>query len=224
MHTCTPALVPDEPGPPALLLSASCLSPSPTPSALFLPTLSAPKVQQLTAVLCFSILGDTGRQRRRKHICELDVPWMFNQERQDCRAQGRIGRCGLPRPLSCCCFRLSCTSCFCQPCPPARVLGLVGSSEWPKPGLLLGQQAAMPLPLCHQHFLGWTSQRPGPALRVPRLSGQLEGTRPCLVEGPLCHIPCTPRARCMLRSPVPTVPALQTLRSTVKCIFIGADS
>lgn len=78
-----------------------------------------PQCQQLAAVLRFSILGVAGRQRRGKHICELDVPWMFNQERQDCRgAQGRIGRCGLPRPLSsCCCFRLSCTSRFCPPCP-----------------------------------------------------------------------------------------------------------
>lgn len=40
--------------------------------------------RNLAAILCFSILGVSGRQRTRKHIRELDVPWMFNQERQDC--------------------------------------------------------------------------------------------------------------------------------------------
>lgn len=58
---------------------------------------SAPGTLKL--VSAFSFWMFSGRWRRRKHVCELDVPWMFNQERQNCRgARGWIGRCGLPRP------------------------------------------------------------------------------------------------------------------------------
>lgn len=87
VHTCALTPTPDTPVPLALLLSIPCLSPGPAPPSLFLPTLSASQVpsgpQEPCNVLCFSILGVSGRQRR-KHVRELDVPWMFNQERRDC--------------------------------------------------------------------------------------------------------------------------------------------
>lgn len=99
----------------------------------------------------------SGRWRRRKHVCELDVPWMFNQERQNCRgARGWIGRCGLPRPppsvlrLG---FRLSRSSCLCPPHPQAWDDGpaLLAPSVQPEWGWGSGDPGwtALPCPCTH---------------------------------------------------------------------------
>lgn len=109
--TAPPPPDPREPRPPALL-PAIPASVRPGPPALFPPAptaQSAPAPRGRAAAFCFSILGVSGRQRRRKHVCERAVPWMFNQGRRDCRAApGRIGRRGLPRPHASGCFRWGC--------------------------------------------------------------------------------------------------------------------
>lgn len=106
----------------------------------------------------------SGRWRRRKHVCELDVPWMFNQERQNCRgAQGWIGRCGLPRPPP---------SALQLPAEPRQLLLPApppGSGRWPCPAC----------PICEVRIWGcsglWGRAALGCALRVLRLRGQSAG-------------------------------------------------
>ncbi|XP_016058754.1 PREDICTED: histamine H3 receptor isoform X1 [Miniopterus natalensis] len=121
-----------------------------------------------------SSLEHCWKKTRRKHICELDVPWMFNQERQDCRgAQSRIGKWGLPRPLSsCCCFRLSYASCFCPPCPQlgcwAQLVALRVAKTW----MPVWSVGCHPTPSVQPAFPGADgAEGLSPALRVPRLSG-----------------------------------------------------
>lgn len=157
----------------------------------FLQLCLSPKYQQLAAVLCFSILGVSGRQRRRTHICELDVPWMFNQERQDCRgAQGRIGRCGLPRPLLVLLFPAELHQLLLPTLPPTWVLDLTGGSESGQSPDTCCQQAAT-------HFLCSTSVSRADASKGqlcpegPEACRAVRGTRPMSSGGSLHHIPCT---------------------------------
>lgn len=109
-HTCrTPATrcntfpLPDNLGMMPFAASVSCLSPEPS-SFVPLPSTLCPTKWQvppgtLKPFSAFPFWMFSERWKRRKHVCELDVPWMFNQERQNCRgAWGWIGRCGLPRP------------------------------------------------------------------------------------------------------------------------------
>lgn len=83
----------------------------------------------------------SGRWRRRKHqVCELDVPWMFNQERQNCRgARGWIGRCGLPRPPPSALQLPAELHQLLLPAPPP------GSGRWPCPAC----------PICAVRIWGW---------------------------------------------------------------------
>lgn len=102
-HTCNTSSLPDDLGTMPFAATVSCLIPEPGSLSPPSPFNSAPqsveRLGNLEASLLLPLWMFSGRWRRRKHVCELDVPWMFNQERQNCRgAQGWIGRCGLPRP------------------------------------------------------------------------------------------------------------------------------
>lgn len=122
-HTGAPSLpAPHEPG------CQSCCRPSPASvGAQLLQLLQPPFLRHPPPPECrrhpgdllllrFSILGVSGRQRR-KHICELAVPWMFNQEtrlQSNPAGLAGVGSHALTPPAH---FRWGCASCS-LPLPP----------------------------------------------------------------------------------------------------------
>ncbi|NP_001257497.1 histamine H3 receptor isoform H3F [Rattus norvegicus] len=105
-----------------------------------IPDYCVERLGKLEASLLLPLWMFSGRWRRRKHVCELDVPWMFNQERQNCRgARGWIGRCGLPRPPP---------SVLQLPAEPRQLL-----LPAPPPGL--GRWPCPACPVCTIRIWGW---------------------------------------------------------------------
>lgn len=175
--------------------------------------------QSANSLLLFSAFPFWVFQEDKEHT-SVNLMFLGCLIKRDKIAELRAGLAGVGSHalFSCCCFRLSCTSCFCPPCPQAWVLGPTGGSESGQSPATCCQQAAI-------HFLCSTSVSCADGSKGQLWPEGPEAYR--VVKGPsaLWRVPSPHSVHPACSSP--PGPSNQPVDSEVNSkvyFFIGADS